>query len=309
MGCLTRIGCAVILVAGGAVGYWLYGDRLPAVLTRAASGAANRVTDAAVRASERYDSNDGPRIEAEEEGRRQEARSARDRKVGWVGVASPLPATQGSAASSSAASRAAVLNRTLAPLSAKSGPAYLSFSAQQIAGLLAPLVQQLPPSAQSVQLALEGDRLLVRAVVSLRDFAGAGTIGTVLGGALDGTDTLYVAGPIEPVQPGLAQFRVKELRLKGIEVPGRVIPPLVRNLRQYGERRIREQLAAHARSERAATSAGSRADRTADLSALADDGLPIPLPAAVSDARVVNGKLTLYRATPASGVAPTSRTP
>lgn len=105
----------MILVAGGAVGYWLYGDRLPAVLTRAASGAANRVTDAAVRASERYDSNDGPRIEAEEEGRRQEARSARDRKVGWVGVASPLPATQGSAASSSAASRAAVLNRTLAP--------------------------------------------------------------------------------------------------------------------------------------------------------------------------------------------------
>ncbi|HEY0931662.1 MAG TPA: hypothetical protein VGE27_17195 [Gemmatimonas sp.] len=298
----------MILVAGGAVGYWLYGDRLPSVLSRAASGAANRVTDVAQRASERYDSNDGPRISAEEEQRRQAIRDARDRQVGWVGIGAAPTAGSGP---TSATSRVAALNRTLAPLRSKTGPAYVSLSASQVVGVLTPLVQQLPPSAKSVQLALEGDQLLVRAVVSLRDFAGSGTIGTVLGGALDGTDTLYVAGPIEPVQPGLAQFRLRELRLKGIDVPSRLIPPLVRKLRQQGERRVREQLAAQARSERGATSAGKTVDpdRLIDLSALADDGLPIPLPASVSDVRVVNGKLTLYRATPATGVAPTPRTP
>lgn len=298
----------MILVAGGAVGYWLYGDRLPSVLSRAASGAADRVTDVAARASERYDSNDGPRIASEEAERRRKAREARDRTLGWVTIAGATasePSASPSSASGSSASRAAALDRVLAPLRSRNGPAYVSLSASQIAGVLAPLMQQLPPSAQSVQLALDGEQLLVRAVVSLRDVAGTGALGTVLGGVLDGTDTLSIAGPVEPVRPGVAQFRVRELRLKGVDVPPRFIPPLVRTLRQQGEHRLR------ARRERTGTSAGTTADRgnDIDLAGLADDGLPIPLPASVSDVRVVNGKLTLYRATPAPGSASTKPTP
>lgn len=288
----------MILVAGGAVGYWLYGDRLPSVLSRAASGAAEHVTDMAARASERFDSNEGPRVAAEEAQRRHAARVDRDRRLGWVTVAN------GKADASSSGGSAA-LDRALAPLRSRTGPAYLSLSASQIAGVLAPLMQQLPPSAQSVQLALDGEQVLVRAAVSLRDFAGTGTLGTVLGGVLDGTDTLFIAGPVEPVRPGVAQFRVRELRLKGVDVPPRFIPPLVRTLRQQGEQRLR------ARRERTGTSAGTKADlgNDIDLAGLADDGLPIPLPAAVSDVRVVNGKLTLYRATPAKGSASTKPAP
>ena len=62
LGCLSRIGCIVVLAVGGAAAYWLYGDRLPSVLSRAASGAASRVTGAATTASERLDSKQGARI-------------------------------------------------------------------------------------------------------------------------------------------------------------------------------------------------------------------------------------------------------
>ena len=109
MGCLTRIGCVVVLVAGGAVGYWLYGDRLPSVLSRAASGAADKVTDAAVRTSERLDSEEGARIAAEQEARRRAAREQRDRELGWVTVNADKPA--------------APKSNPLAPLSRRRGPA------------------------------------------------------------------------------------------------------------------------------------------------------------------------------------------
>ncbi len=313
MGCLTRIGCAVILVAGGAVGYWLYGDRLPTVLSRAASGAADRVTDAAVRASERYDSKDGQQIALEEAERRRKARAARERRLGWVTVTT-------AASRASSPQGVAALKQTLAPLRARNGPAWVSLSATQIGVLLAPLLQHLPPSATSVQIALDDDELLLRGVVDLQEFAGTGALATVLGGVLADRDTVFLAGPIEPVRPGLAQFRVRELRLKGVEVPPRFIPTLVRTLREHAERQMRgpqrradpvRQPATGAERERTDPSVGTMADPDGaiDLAGLADDGLPMPLPASVSDMRVANGKLTLYRATPASGSAPSAPLP
>jgi hypothetical protein len=262
----------VVLVAGAGAGYWLYGDRFPSVLSRAARGAADKVTDAAVHTSERLDSSEGARVAAEQEARREAARAARDRELGWVTLTDGKPA----------APRSARAANPLAPLTRRAGPAYVSLSAAEVAGLLAPLVRQLPPSATVAQLALDNDQLLLRADVALRDFAGEGAFGSVIGKALDGHDTLFLAGPIEPVRPGLAQFRVRELRIKGIDVPTRVIPSLTASLRR--------------RAQRAAsgTAAGS-------FDGVANDALPIPLPATVADVRIVNGKLTLYRATsPAS---------
>lgn len=251
----------MVLVVGGAAGYWLYGDRLPSVLSRAASGAADKVTDAAVRTSERLDSEEGVRIAAEQEARRRDIREQRDRALGWVTVDADRPA----------APRA----NPLGPLRRRSGPAYVSLGARDVAGLLAPLLRQLPPSARTAQLALDGDQLLLRSAVALSDFTGQSAVGAVLGKALVGEDTLYLAGPLEPVRPGLAQLRVRELRLKGIDVPTRLIPGLVSALRER---------------------APAAAVDTAVGAALAADGMPVPLPATVSDVRVVNGKLTLYRA-------------
>ncbi|MFO0071893.1 MAG: hypothetical protein ACK55A_07375, partial [Gemmatimonas sp.] len=180
----------------------------------------------------------------------------------------------------------------LAPLRRRNGPAYVSLAADQVAGLLAPLLAQLPPSAITAQVALDGDLLLLRTAVSLSDFTGQSAIGAVLGKALVGEDTLFLAGPLEPVRPGLAQFRVQELRLKGIDVPTRLIPGLVGSLRGAAQRPGAE------RPDAGAVDSGSGAG------ALAADALPVPLPTSVSDVRVVNGTLTLYRASTS-----TARTP
>ncbi|MCO4101357.1 MAG: hypothetical protein HEQ38_18570 [Gemmatimonas sp.] len=264
----------MVLVAGGAAGYWLYGDRLPSVLSRAASGAADKVTDAAVRTSERLDSEEGSRIAAEQEARRRSAREARDRELGWVTVNADRPVPP--------------KVNPLAPLKRRNGPAYVSLDAAQVAGLLAPLLQQLPPSSATAQLALDGDQLLVRTAVSLSDFTGQTAIGSVLGKALVGEDTLFLAGSLEPVRPGLAEFRVRELRLKGIDVPTRLIPGIVRSLRGAGT------------ETGAGTAAGTAPNPAVTTEGVSPGALPVPLPATVSDVRVVNGKLTLYRASTSS---------
>ncbi len=270
----------MVLVAGTAAGYWLYGDRLPSVLSRAASGAADKVTDAAVRTSERLDSEEGARIAAEQEARRRTAREQRDRELGWVTVNADKPV-------------APKIN-PLAPLKRRSGPAYVSLEAGQVAGLLAPLLAQLPPSAATAQLALDDDILLVRTVVSLSDFTGQSAVGALLGKALAGEDTLFMAGPLELVRRGLAQFRVRELRIRGIDVPTRLIPGLVRNLRGVAQ-------PAAERAEPGAVDGGA-----AVAPSVADNALPVTLPTTVNDVRVANGKLTLYRASSAA-LSPTSQ--
>ena len=255
-------------MVGVAAGYWLYGDRLPSVLGRAARGAADRVTDVAARGSERLDSPEGERIAKEEAARREAARRARDAALGWVTV-------NAEALAPDAGARVLTLRKP-------TGPAYVSLSAAEVAGLLAPLLRQLPPSARTVEISLNRDLLLLRADVALRDFAGEGAFGSIIGAALDGHDTLFLAGALEPVRPGLAQYRVRELRIKGIDVPTRVIPSLATALRRRARYRVPQS------------------------DSLAPDALPVPLPSYVSDARVVSGALTLYRAAPGPATRGTS---
>ena len=252
MGCLSRIGCIVVLAVGGVAGYWLYGDRLPSVLSRAASGAASRVTDAATKASERLDSSQGARIASESDSVRRDARTRVERSVVWARLE---PA--------GAAGRDAI-----ARMSRRGGPAFVSLGAPEVAALLASgMSKALPPSASRSEIAIVNERLLLRSVVDLRDVAGDGALGKLLGVALDGRDTLRLAGTLDLVRPGLAQFRVRELRIRGINVPSRLIPSLIAPMR-----------------------------RAVAAESLPPDALPIPLPKAVADVRVANGKVTLYKA-------------
>jgi hypothetical protein len=111
-----------------------------------------------------------------------------------------------------------------------------------------------------------GDRILLRAVVDLRDFAGQGAFGSVIGAAMSGRDTLFLSGTLHALRPGMAQYRVRELRLKGVDVPPRVIPSLIGTIRPR-----------------------------VSVDSLAADAMPIPMPRFVSDVRVAQGRLTLYR--------------
>ncbi|MES2523245.1 MAG: hypothetical protein V4617_11135 [Gemmatimonadota bacterium] len=228
MGCLTRVGCLAVIVAAGAGAYWLYGDQLPGELGRV----AGRSTGAGAVADSR-------------------PVRATDAAIRWVSL---NEATAGGA-------------EAIARLGRRNGPQFVTLQAGDLAGFMAAaLARGLPRSSVDPQVALTGDRVYLRAEVDLRDFAGQGAFGSVIGAAMNGRDTLWLAGTLDAIRPGLAQYRVRELRLKGINVPPRVIPSLVGTLR--GRLRV---------------------------DSLAPDGLPIPMPSFVSDVRVSDGKVTLYR--------------
>lgn len=242
MGCLSRIGCLVVLAGAGAVGYWLYGDRLPSELGRLAERARDKVTGTAgnspADSSRRASSNDPFETAT------------------WVSVRD-----------ASGTARA----DPVAELSRPNGPAYVTLGPRDLAELLSRgLVQQLPRSSSDLHVALEGRQMLVRAEIEASEIAGDGTLGRMLGIALTGRDTVEFAGSVERLAPRFAQFRVERLRLKGVDVPPRLIPMILRALR-----------------------------RGTPPPGLADNALAIPLPAQVADVRIENGKLTLYKATSA----------
>ncbi len=230
MGCLTRVGCVVVLAAAGAGAYWLYGDGLPSELGRLAGRAGRAIS-----------SDSTP------------ARDA-DRDIVW---ASLTDATAGG-------------SEAIARLSRRDGPAFVTLGAGDLAGFLAAALSRgLPRSSLNPQVAVSGDRVLLRAVVDLRDFAGQGAFGSVIGAALNGRDTLRLSGTLHAIRPGMAQYRVRELRIKGVSVPPRVLPSLVGTLRGRVQ-----------------------------VDSLSPDALPIPMPRFISDVRVSNGRVTLYRTTP-----------
>jgi hypothetical protein len=204
MGCLSRIGCLVVVAAAGAAGWWLYGDRLPSELSRAAGKAANTVTALT----------DSTGASAR---RAADRESTPARPIAWATVSADAPR------------RAALVSALTKP----SGPAYVTLTAPDLAVLLAgALTTQLPASVSALQVALTGSQVLLRTSVDVASLTGDGTLSRVLGTALSGRDSLQIGGTVEPVRAGLAQFRVQTLRIKSIEVPPRLIPNVLAALRR-----------------------------------------------------------------------------
>lgn len=245
-----------MLAAGAVAAHWLYGDRLPTVLSRAASGAAGTVTTVATKASERLDRSDGAPPLAE----REAAQAGREQTIGWV----PLPVPEAGPAVTSARS-------PMSRLSGRRGPAFVSLGAPELAPWIAAgVATALPATAGRRALAIVKDSVLLRAEVELGDLAGDGALGAVIGAALNGRDTLRVAGTLELVRPGLARYRVQAIRLRGIGLPSRLIPTLLTRLR--------------------------RTTPSDSATAVGAGALALPLPPVVADLRVANGKVTLYKA-------------
>lgn len=251
MGCLSRIGCLVVVAGAGAVGWWLYGDRLPSELTRAAGKAADKVGDVAGDINARSKARTDRKTDAESNARADSV--DRGRPIAW---ASLTPTSSARAA------------EIIAPLTKRDGPAYLTLGAGDLAALLsASITSQLPKSASNVQLALHENELLVRSAVDVSEIAGDGTLGRVMGMALTGRDSLQLGGTLEPLSPGMVQYRVTSMRVKGFDVPPRLIPSLMSSVRR-GKRQP----------------------------GLADDAFAIRLPRVIADLRIANSKLTLYKA-------------
>lgn len=266
MGCLTRIGCAVILLVGAAGGYWLYGDRFPAVLGKAAEGAGDRAEDLAAKINAWRDGDSTNSEINDLKAKREIERAEADQKFGWVSIQNGAKGAAPGKATTPGKDVLEQLRRT-------DGPDYVSLKPADVADLLVPLAEQMPASAGTLQFALKNDMMYLRVAISLKEFAGTGLTGSILGSALDGSDTLRMGGVLSPLRPGEAQFHIREMQLKGIELPPRFIPPITSRLRAGGARD----------------------------SLLAPDALAIPLPPPISDMRVVDGQLTLYRGAGSKG--------
>lgn len=161
---------------------------------------------------------------------------------------------------------------TVTSLSRANGPAFVTLSPGDLAGFLAVgIARTLPRSAMDPQVAIEGNRLHLRALVNMRDLAGEGalgsTLGITLGRALNERDTLHIAGTMDVLRPGMAQYHIDKLAIRSVDIPPRLIPPLVRSLRS----------------------------RLSLPDSLAGDALPIPMPPYVGDIRIANDRMTLYR--------------
>lgn len=159
-------------------------------------------------------------------------------------------------------------------LSAPRGPVYVNLSANEIASYVVQAAGgAFPASADSVEAAVIGDVLYVRAIVPTRDIASSGVLGP-LAGLLNERERVSLGGAFRVVRPGLSEFQLRDVKLREFSVPKGAIPRLVQQI--------------------------TKGKKTPGV---ADDALPVPTPARLADVRIANGRVTLYRTTP-PGTAP-----
>jgi hypothetical protein len=163
---------------------------------------------------------------------------------------------------------AARARRAIESLGRRTGPVFVNMPAGDLASYFyIALAQQLPPSADSIEAAAVGNRMYVRAVISLDDFKAVDALGP-LSGFVGRRERLQMGGTFAVIRSGLAQFLVEDVRLGELPIPRPAIPKLLRQIRR-----------------------GSMPP------GVADNGLPFVVPTYLGDARVADGKVTLYKTT------------
>jgi hypothetical protein len=152
-------------------------------------------------------------------------------------------------------------------LSQRSGPVFANLTAAEAASYIFLVVaKQLPPSAQRVESLIKGDRLYVRSEVDLKDLGGAGQLGTI-GMILGSRDSVLLGGTIQMMKPGLAQFLIQEVKIGRLDIPEGLIPRLITQMKKRGKQ----------------------------VEGVAPNGLPMVMPSYISDVRIADGKITLYK--------------
>ena len=163
---------------------------------------------------------------------------------------------------------AARARRSIESLGKRNGPVFVNLEPGDLASFFyIALAQQLPPSADSIEAAAVANRMYVRAVISLDDFKAADALGP-LAGIVGRREKLQMGGTFAIIRPGLAQFLVEDVRLGELPIPRGAIPKLLRQIRRGGM-----------------------------PPGVAENGLPFVVPTYLGDARVANGKVTLYKTT------------
>ena len=157
-------------------------------------------------------------------------------------------------------------------LKSTNGPVFANLKASELASyVFLSLAKIIPASADSAEAAVIGDAVFVRAIVPMRDIAGSGALGP-LGGLLNDRERISFGGTLRIVRPGLAEFQIREIKLRDFGVPRGAIPKLLDQI--------------------------THGHRPEGVSA---DALPVPTPMTLGDVRIANHAVTLYKTT---GAAP-----
>ncbi len=155
--------------------------------------------------------------------------------------------------------------RSVESLSQRTGPVFANLTAAQAASyIFLVAAKQLPPSARHIETALIDDQLRVRAEVPLKDMGGPAALGP-LASIIGDRDTVQLAGTIHVIKPGLGEFVVEGMKIGQASIPSVLIPRVVQHFRR------------------------------STVEGVSDRGLPMKMPEYISDVRIENGKITLYK--------------
>lgn len=187
----------------------------------------------------------------------------------WLRI---VPGSRGAAAVASAswepltAARAEHARAVVATLGQRRGPVFANLTGAEAASYIyRALGRDMPQSADSAEAAVIGDRLYLRASVRVAELGGPAALGP-LASLLGDRERVQFGGTFNVVRPGLAEFEVKEIRVRDIALPQGAIPRLVQRL-EHGSR----------------------------PAGIASDALPLEIPPYIGDVRLARGRVTLYK--------------
>jgi hypothetical protein len=157
--------------------------------------------------------------------------------------------------------------RAVQDLSNPKGPVFTNLTAAEVGSYVVQAVgKSFPATADSVEAAVIGDLLYVRAIVPTKDIAKSGALGP-LASLLNDRERISLGGTLHVIRPGLSEFEIREIKLRDFKLPSGAIPRLMQQIK-----------------------------KGAKVEGVADDALPVPTPKSLGDVRIANGRVTLYRA-------------
>lgn len=181
-----------------------------------------------------------------------------------VSAEAPDATVQGWAPITEAGGRRALAR--IETLGAPRGPGVVTVAPADFAAyVLGSALVRLANADSAPQALLRENKLFLRTSIRLGDLGGRESLGP-LARMFNDSEPLTLAGRIEPVRPGLAQFRLTEVSLRDLVIPKAAVTRLVR---RWGP-----------------------ADRPDSLDVAA---LPIALPAYVAEVRVRDDRISVYR--------------
>jgi hypothetical protein len=174
--------------------------------------------------------------------------------TGWV-LVTPVGATRA--------------EHALAALRDPSAKVYTVVSPADFAGyVLMDLTGRLPPEGDSTEAVVIANQLRVRTSLDIRALGGQDAWEPVFD-VIGTRAPLVLSGTFDIVRPGIAGFRVQELSIHGVSVPGPMIPRLLR-----------------------------RVDSGLHPAGMAANALLVNVPAYVADIRAASGKILIYKSEP-----------